>query len=146
MNRRTWNRVSGRRLGMAVALPLLWAVPAAADTISYADAISLLAKECGRDIERHCRGVNLANNAIQACLQEHQAEVSPTCTSTLASVTASISERQQAQAGVFKLCRGDAARHCRGVVGEANILGCLLITDRIDGAECNQAISEAGWR
>jgi hypothetical protein len=116
------------------------------DTISYADAVTALAKDCGADIKKLCRGVNLGNNQIQNCLAEHQARVSPTCTSTLAGVTASIAARHAAQIAVFKVCAGDAATLCKGVKGEVNILGCLLKTERIDNGKCNQAITDAGWR
>ncbi len=131
---------------LAVSALLLSANAGHADTISYADAISLLAEKCGADVKRHCQGVRLGNNQIQACLQQHQSEVSPDCIATLDAVTSSIQVRQAAQLSVFKLCRGDAARHCKGVQGEANILGCLLKTERIDNAKCNQAITDAGWR
>jgi cysteine rich repeat protein len=131
--------------GVVVTL-LAWPLQSAADTISYADAITALAKDCGQDIRKHCPGVNLGNGRIQACLEEHQASVTPTCTSTLAAVTASIRVRQEAQASVHKLCAGAAAMHCKGVVGMNNVLGCLLKTQRIDGSKCNQAITDAGWR
>ncbi|WP_412535173.1 cysteine rich repeat-containing protein [Mesorhizobium sp. BAC0120] len=118
-----------------------------AQTISYADAITTLSQACGADIKKHCKGVNLGNNAIQSCLQENQAKVSPTCTATLAQVGASIQKRQAAQANVASICRGDAARHCKGVQpGEAHLLGCLLKAERVVTDECNQAITDAGWR
>jgi hypothetical protein len=141
--------MKSRTAKMAIALCSILSlstIPAPADTVSYADAVSLLAKDCGQDIRKHCPGVNLGNGRIQACLQQHQATVSPTCTSTLASVTQSIQIRQEAQASAFKLCKGDALRHCKGVVGELNILGCLLKTQHINTANCNQAITDAGWR
>jgi hypothetical protein len=140
--------MKSRLASIAIALCSLslYAAPSVADTISYADAMTLLAKDCGHDIKAHCRGVNIGNGQIQACLQKHQATVSATCTSTLASVTQSIAIRQEAQASVFKVCKGDAATFCKGVVGDYNILGCLLKTKNIDGSKCNQAITDAGWR
>ncbi|TIM11618.1 hypothetical protein [Mesorhizobium sp.] len=116
-------------------------------TISYADAATLLAKECGADVKKFCKGLNLGNGRIQNCLTQHQAKVSPTCTSTMAGVIASIQQRLAAQASVDKICARDAARACRGVVpGKAHILGCLLKATRIVGAKCSQAITDAGWR
>jgi hypothetical protein len=117
-----------------------------AQTISYADAITVLAKDCGADIKKHCRGLNLGNNEIRNCLEKNQAQVSPTCTSTLASVVASIQLRLEAQASVFKVCAGRAKQLCKGVVGEVHILQCLIKTERLDGEKCNQAITDAGWR
>jgi hypothetical protein len=117
-----------------------------AQTISYADAITVLAKNCGADIKRHCSGLNLGNNEIRNCLEQNQAKVSPTCTSTLASVVTSIQTRLEAQASVFKVCAGRAKQLCKGVVGEEHILQCLIKTERLDGEKCNDAITNAGWR
>jgi hypothetical protein len=131
---------------IALCSSFLFASPSGADTISYADAMTLLAKDCGHDIKKHCPGVNLGNGRIQGCLEQHQASVSATCTSTLASVTQSIAIRHEAQMSVFKVCKGESATFCKGVVGDYNILGCLLKTKHIDGSKCNQAITDAGWR
>jgi len=118
-----------------------------AETISFADAVSTLAHACGADIKKHCKGVNLANNGIQQCLNKHQAAVSPTCTSTMVEVTASIQERLAAQAAVTEVCRHDGAQLCKGVKpGEAHLLGCLLKASEVVGDKCNQAITDAGWR
>lgn len=119
---------------------------ARAQTISFAEAATVLARDCGTDIKKLCKGVNLGNNQIQACLQKHQAKVSPACTATLADVTVSIERRLAAQATVFKTCGADAATLCKGVKGEAHILQCLIKTERVDGQKCNQAITDAGWR
>jgi hypothetical protein len=116
-------------------------------TISYADAVTVLARDCGSDIKKFCKGLNLGNGRIQNCLEQNQSKVSPTCTSTMAGVIASIQERQAAQASVTKNCAGDAARACHGVKGgDAHILGCLLKATRMVGPECGQAITNAGWR
>jgi hypothetical protein len=117
-----------------------------ADTMSYADAVTALAKDCGSDIKKVCKGLNLGNNRIQDCLQKNQAKVSPACTSTLGQVTTSIQQRQAAQTGFFKICAHDAAQYCGGVKGEGNILACLLKSKRVDNGKCNQAITDAGWR
>lgn len=117
-----------------------------ADTMSYADAVTALAKDCGSDIKKVCKGLNLGNNRIQDCLQKKEAKVSPACTSTLGQVTTSIQQRQAAQTGFFKICAHDAAQYCGGVKGEGNILACLLKSKRVDNGKCNQAITDAGWR
>ena len=132
--------------GMALCTLLAWTAAGQAQTISFADAMTVLARDCGADVKKHCAGLNLGNGEIQNCLASKQAEVSPQCTATLASVTASISTRLAAQASVFKICAGNAAQHCKGVKGEVHILQCLVKTERIDSAKCNQAITDAGWR
>ncbi len=119
---------------------------AGAQTISFADAAALLARDCGPDIEKYCKGLNLGNNAIRNCLEGHQSNVSPTCTATASAVATSIERRLAAQASVMKICSGHAKTLCKGVVGEANILRCLVRTERLDGAKCNQAITDSGWR
>ena len=118
-----------------------------AATVSYADAVTLLANNCGADINKLCKGVNLGNNRIRDCLARNSAQVSSQCSTTMASVLTSIQARQKAQASVLKVCRDDAARRCEGVVkGEAHILTCLLKASRSVSAKCNAAITDAGWR
>jgi hypothetical protein len=118
-----------------------------AATISYADAVTQLAANCGADIQKLCKGLNLGNNRIGNCLAEKAAQVSPQCTSTLSLVMASITERRLAQTSVATLCRDDAARRCEGIVpGEAHLLTCLLKAAKSVSAKCNQAITNAGWR
>jgi hypothetical protein len=133
---------------LAVLIGLVGLTTAAeAATISYADAVTTLATNCGADIKKLCKGLNLGNGAIANCLAQNAAQVSPTCNSTLAAVISSIQVRQQAQASVAKLCRVDADRWCQGIVpGEAHILDCLLKTVHVDSGKCNQAITDAGWR
>jgi hypothetical protein len=132
--------------GLVLASLLAWTSLGQAQTISYADAMTLLAKDCGADVKKFCKGLNLGNNQIRNCLEGHEGKVSAQCTSTLASVTASIERRLAAQASVFKICASNANQHCKGVVGEVHILQCLIKTERIDNAKCNQAITDAGWR
>ena len=104
----------------------------------------MLAKDCGADITKFCKGLNLGNNAIRNCLDGNQASVSPTCTSTLVAVTGSIERRLAAQASVMKVCSGNAKTYCTGVKGEVYILQCLVKTERIDSGKCNQAITDSG--
>jgi hypothetical protein len=118
-----------------------------AATISYADAVTQLAADCGADIKKLCKGLNLGNDRIRDCLAQKAAQVSPQCTTTLSLVFTSITQRRLAQTAVATLCRDDAARRCQGVVpGEAHILSCLLQAKKTVSAKCNQAITDAGWR
>ena len=127
-------------------LLLVFTGGAQAQTMSYADAMTVLAKDCGADVRKFCKSANLGNNEIQDCLGAHQSKVSPQCTATLSSVSLSIQKRLEAQASVFKICAESAAMHCKGVKGEVHILQCLIKTERIDSAKCNQVITDAGWR
>ncbi|CDM58838.1 MULTISPECIES: cysteine rich repeat-containing protein [Rhizobium] len=132
--------------GAALAAFLTLAATSWADTISYADAVTVLAKDCGNDIKKFCNGENLGQGRIQACLEKNAAKVSPTCTSTLGSVLTSIAQRREAQASVFKVCQHDVSQYCNSVKGDGNILSCLVETKRVDSKACNQAITDAGWR
>jgi hypothetical protein len=134
-------------LGAAAAVVLALSGTAQAATISFADAMSVMARDCGKDVQAHCKGVPLANNAVGACLIQNQAKVSPTCIATLAVVTASLQERLAAQKTVLKVCQGDAARRCQGVVqSDGHILDCLLKAANHVSKKCNAAITDAGWR
>ena len=136
-----------RRAFASIVVLLSLTAAGRAATISYADAVTLLANNCGADINKLCKGVNLGNNRIRDCLAQNSAQVSQQCSTTLASVLTSIQARQNAQASVMKVCRDDAARKCEGVVkGDAHILSCLLKASRTVSAKCNAAITDAGWR
>lgn len=133
-------------LSMIVMSCLFLATSGKAETMSYADAITVLAKECRSDIKRHCKGMNLGNGAIQACLEAKASTVSATCTTTLQSVVSSIAQRRTAQQNYFKVCRHAIAQRCKGMRGDGNILGCLIMATKHISDECNQTITDAGWR
>lgn len=138
---------NGRTLFAAAAIAMVAGLGVAqADTISYADAVTVLAKDCGADIKKLCKGLNLGNNRIADCLAQNSAKVSPTCTSTLASVAASIQKREQAQTSYKKVCAGDMARRCNGVKGDGYILACLASKTKTISNQCSQTITDAGWR
>ncbi len=133
----------------------LWAVSFAAllvagavqaQTISYADAVTTLSKDCGADIKKLCSGLNLGNGRIADCLQTNAAKVSPVCTSSLGNVIASIKKREAAKVAYYQLCKQKMATTCKGIKGDGNMLACLLKANRIVGDKCNQAITDAGWR
>ncbi len=142
-----------KRLGMALAAAAIAvtalgsAAPASAATISFADAMSIMARDCGADVQKYCKGVPLANNGVGNCLIQNQAKVSPVCIQTLAAVRASLAARIAAQDNVIKVCRGDANRRCQGVVhSDAHTLDCLLKAANHVTKKCNEAITNAGWR
>ena len=116
-----------------------------AETMSYADAITKLADDCGGDIRKFCKGLNLGGGRIADCLEQNAAKVSPTCKTSVASVVQSISQREQAQVAYSDVCKGDIAQRCRGIKGDGNILACLVKNKLVSG-KCSQAITDAGWR
>jgi len=116
-----------------------------AETMSYADAITKLADDCGGDIRKFCKGLNLGGGRIADCLEQNAAKVSPVCKASVTSVVQSISLREQAQAAYSDVCKGDIAQRCRGIKGDGNILACLVKNKLVSG-KCSQAITDAGWR
>lgn len=138
---------TGFMMGAVVAALAAWAAPASAATVSFADAMSIMARDCGKDVQKYCKGVPLANNGVGNCLIQNQAQVSPVCIQTLAAVRASLAARIEAQDNVLKVCRGDANRRCQGVVkSDAYTLDCLLKAANTVSKKCNAAITNAGWR
>jgi len=53
-----------RHFLLALSLLLAGSVTAAAQTLSFADAIERLAAACRADIERHCKGVELGGGRV----------------------------------------------------------------------------------
>lgn len=132
--------------GATVLAFLSLAATSRAETISFADAVSTLAADCGSDIKKHCKGLNLGGGKIQNCLEQNAGKVSATCTATLADVTASIKRRLAAQSSFASVCKHDAAQFCNGVKGEGNVLSCLVKAKQVKQRQCGQAITDAGWR
>lgn len=63
---------------------------------------SAIAKACGVDVRKHCRGVEPGGGRVVACLQSHEAELSVAC-------KAQLPQAAQCQQQVLKLC-GDGTR------------------------------------
>ena len=83
-----------------------------AQTIGYAEALGELAVSCGNDIARFCGRTNLGGGAVADCLEQHVANVSPSCRSTAAATGALLRKRAAARA-----CRSAALR-----IGSASVL------------------------
>lgn len=132
---------------LGLGIMLLSGAGASAQTMSYAQAGGLIAKSCGADIEKFCRGLNLGSGRIHDCLMTNQAKLSPACVSDYQAALASITKRVAAQAAAFTNCRRDAAEFCKGVKpGDANLLDCLLEADKVVSPTCTQTLTDAGWR
>jgi hypothetical protein len=119
---------------------------ARAETISYADAITTFANDCGGDIQKYCKGLNLGNGRIADCLSTNAAKVSPTCKASLNNILMSIQQREVAQASYSKVCTRDMSQRCSGVKGDGYILACLIKAQKRVSKGCNQAITDSGWR
>lgn len=133
--------------GILIVLATVLALaPAVAKTIGYADAMGILVKSCGKDIQKYCKDVRLGDNRIQNCLAANADKVSPTCKADYAQAYIHLQERFAAQESVGKICAGDVRRLCPDTVkGKGYVLQCLL-NKRNLGNACSQAITDAGYR
>ena len=126
---------------------LIFALPARAQTMSFADAAEVLVAACGADIDKYCKNVNLGGGKIKACLERNSAKVAAGCKSSAAQAFASLQRRAQARIDVLRVCDRDAARLCQGVQrGDGQILECMIMARRAVSPPCNQAITDAGYR
>jgi hypothetical protein len=125
----------------------LLAAPAAAQTVGYADAVRILTRSCGADIDRFCREATLADWGITDCLRRNAGRISGQCAGDLESVARSLRQRAEAQRAVFTVCERDAQRLCPMTQRRrGHTLNCLLRAERSVSNRCNQAITNAGWR
>lgn len=134
---------------VTVALALLAGAMthANAQTIGYAQAIDILAKSCGGDIQKYCSNATLANFAINDCLAQNRAKLSNQCATDIAQVRQSLEARASAQASAEKVCATDIRRLCPMTKpGRGHILNCLIKAERSASKACNTAITNAGWR
>lgn len=132
-----------------IAAVFIYAVSAGAvfaQTMSYADAVTKLADDCGADIQKLCKGLNLGSGRIADCLQQNAAKVSATCKGSLTAVFQSITQREHAQASYSQVCQRDMSKSCDGIKGDGFILACLVKKEKRVSKECNQVITDAGWR
>jgi hypothetical protein len=120
---------------------------ATAQTMSYADAISQLAAACNADLARYCKGVELGNGRLKACLDANQARVSPQCQQTRVMVYTSIARRAAAQRNIGDVCSGDIERVCGTSHADAHLVECLVsVSPSALSPICNQTFNDTGWR
>ncbi|WP_108659788.1 hypothetical protein [Acuticoccus kandeliae] len=136
-----------RTFALSLLIAFSLGATAKAQTLGYADAVTILSRDCGNDIERFCRTANLANFGITRCLAENASRISGQCSTSLVQVRNSLAARQQAQAEVWRVCDRDAQRRCPMTQrGRGFVLACLITAERSVSQACNQAITNAGWR
>ena len=117
-----------------------------AQTIGYAEALGELAVNCGNDIARFCGRTNLGGGAVADCLEQHVANVSPSCRSTAAATGALLRQRAAARASVPQLCELDRLQYCGGIQpGDAQILDCMYKSRRVLKPACRQALLDSGY-
>lgn len=115
-------------------------------SVSFTESLETLAAACGKDIDAHCAGVNIAGNRLKNCLSRNQPTLSPACRDTYGRVFTQIDKRIQARNGFLKHCEADVKKLC-ATAGkeEGGVVECLLSAKRV-GWRCSQAITEANFR
>jgi hypothetical protein len=142
-------RFSARQASVFLALSFLIGgiCTAAAQTLSYADAVDQLAAACRTDLAKYCKGVELGNGRLRACLDAHQNVVSPRCQQTRVMIYASIARRVAAQRDIGRICDADIERLCGTSHADAHLVECLLsVSPAAMSPACSQAFSDTGWR
>ena len=126
----------------------LLAVPslAAAETMSFGDAVAMLAKGCGTDITSYCRGVNLDANRLKECLSRNQDVTSAQCKSTYLQVFDAINKRVAARVTVANACTREIVKVCHGSTKETSKSVPCLMTAQGVSKNCTQAMVDAGYR
>jgi hypothetical protein len=120
---------------------------AAAQTLSYADAVDRLAIACRADLAKYCKGVPLGNGRLRACLDAHQNVASPQCQQTRMAVYASIARRVAAQRNIGDICDADIEKLCGTSHADAHLVECLQSVSPVAmSPACSQAFTDTGWR
>jgi hypothetical protein len=143
------SRIAARHASVLLVLAVLigGVGSAAAQTMSYADAVDQLAAACRTDLAKYCGNVELGNGRLRGCLDAHQNVVSPRCQQTRAMVYTSISRRAAAQRDIGQVCDADIERLCGTSHADAHLVECLLsVSPAAMSAACNQTFTDTGWR
>jgi outer membrane protein OmpA-like peptidoglycan-associated protein len=140
------NKFVSASFGFATIVLLASQPSSLAQTIGYAEALGALAKNCTRDIDTYCKGLNLSGGAVGECLDKNWSKVSPNCKTASATVRDLLKKRALARATVPKVCELDRLKFCGGIQpGDANLLQCFETAKQNVSAPCRQAIADAGY-
>lgn len=128
---------------LALGLPSL----AAAETMSFGDAIGKLAASCGAEIVANCRGVNPDSTRLKECLSRNRDVLSPQCQSDYLGVFDAIQKRVAARVTVANACQREIVKVCGGSTRETSkSIPCLASTPKGISNNCLKAIDDAGYR
>jgi hypothetical protein len=94
---------------------------AVAETMSFGDAVAMLAKGCGTEITSYCRGVNLDSTRLKECLSRNQDVTSPTCKSTYLQAVDAINKRIAARVTVANACTRGSSRSATARPGNQQV-------------------------
>jgi hypothetical protein len=115
----------------AVSGLALWYVSAGDKTYAAEEELP-----CAEEIAKYCKGVKPGGGRILNCLEEHQKELSVSCTKKLQESKERLVEAQQA-------CTGDMEKFCKDVqAGGGRILNCLRGHTQELSSGCRQEIEK----
>ena len=89
---------------------------------------------CGDDVQKFCANITPGAGRVERCLEEHQAQLSPTCQGHVET------DKLKLKAGLaefWEACRGDVGQLCPGVAsGGGRLLKCLSKNDYALSRSC----------
>jgi hypothetical protein len=135
--------------GLILSVVLALAAPslAAAETMSFGDALGMLAKSCGAEIVANCRGVNPDSTRLKECLSRNRDVLSPQCQSDYLAAFDAIQKRVAARVTVANACGREIVRICGGSTKETSkSIPCLISTPKGISNNCLKAVDDAGYR
>lgn len=132
---------------MLIVLVVVVPWRAAAQTMNFEQAATILAASCGTDIDKVCRGVNLDPVRMKECLRRNDDSISQQCRSDYLRAFNAIEQRTSARANLSRLCNWEMKHLCGEVRQDpAKGLQCLLDSTKKATPNCNKAINAAGYR
>jgi outer membrane protein OmpA-like peptidoglycan-associated protein len=140
--------IASNSIGIALCLSLFVASAhsASAQTIGYSEAMGALGRSCGKDLDKFCSKVNLGGGRAADCLEQHWANVSPSCKNATRVVRDLIIKRRDARAAVPRVCERDRLQLCGSVQeGDGNLLECFEKAKQSISAACRQTVLDAGY-
>jgi hypothetical protein len=130
----------------SIVLALVMPSLAAAETMSFGDALGMLAKSCGAEIVANCRGVNPDPLRLKECLSRNRDVLTPQCQTDYLGVFDAIQKRIAARVTVAGACRTEIVKLCNGSTKETSkSIPCLTTAPKV-GVNCIKAMGEAGYR
>lgn len=102
-------------------------------------------KSCGADVGKFCKDVQPGHGRIAVCLNEHAAELSPTCKKTVDTVTTQMNAHMEMHAA----CAGDVQKLCPEVPAGSGAVGmCLGEHTKELSPDCKKHVDDmkAHWK